>query len=67
MPGTFVMFQSPWLGALYITLVDTSSPATIVRSDVVPAGLQLRTVTGALAPMLRRGVVTILSIDCQLT
>ncbi|KAK7882528.1 hypothetical protein WMY93_028702 [Mugilogobius chulae] len=50
----------------HITLVDTGSTATLMRPDVVPPGtlleptvVKLRTVTGELAPMLGRGLVTI--------
>ncbi|KAJ8414471.1 hypothetical protein AAFF_G00053410 [Aldrovandia affinis] len=52
--------------ALAGALVDTGSTATLMRPDVVPVGtqleqtsVQLRTVTGELAPMLGRGKVVI--------
>ena len=48
-------------GASCTALVDTGSTATLMRPDVVPEGtqleqttVQLRTVTGELAPMLGR-------------
>ena len=55
-------------------LVDTGSTVTLMRPDVVPAGtqleqttVQLRTVTGELAPILGKGRVTLnvgdLSVD----
>ena len=61
-------------GAPRTALVDTGSTATLMRPDVVPAGtqleqttVQLRTVTGELAPMLSKGRVTLnvggLSVD----
>lgn len=53
-------------GAPCIALVDTGSTATLMRPDVVPAGtqmeptgVQLRTVTGVLTPMLGKAVITI--------
>lgn len=64
--GNFCHIPITLAGAPHTALVDTGSTATLVRSDAVPAGMQLepttvklRTVTGALAPMLGRGVVAI--------
>lgn len=64
--GNFCHIPITLAGAPHTALVDNCSTATLVRSDVVPAEMQLeptavklRTVTGALAPMLGRGVVAI--------
>lgn len=72
--GNFCHVSVSLGGAPCIALVDTGSTATLMRPDVVPVGtrleptgVKLRTVTGELAPMLGRGVVTIqvgtLSVD----
>lgn len=63
-------------GAPCVALVDTGSTAMLMRPDVVPRGtlleptvVNLRTVTGELAPMLGRGSVSIqvgdLSVDFE--
>lgn len=64
--GDFCHIPISLAGAQCIALVDTGSTATLMRPDVVPAGLdleptavKLRTVTGELASMLGRGVVVI--------
>ena len=64
--GDFCHVPVTLAGAPWTALVDTGSTATLMRPDVVPAGtrltptlVKLRTVTGELAPMLGRGVVTI--------
>ncbi|KAK7884629.1 hypothetical protein WMY93_027752 [Mugilogobius chulae] len=64
--GDFCHVPITLKGAQCIALVDTGSTATLMRPDVVPPGtlleptvVKLRTVTGELAPMLGRGLVTI--------
>ncbi|KAJ8366684.1 hypothetical protein AAFF_G00345480 [Aldrovandia affinis] len=64
--GNFCYVPVALAGALCSALVDTGSTATLMRPDMVPVGtqleqtsVQLRTVTGELAPMLGRGKVVI--------
>ncbi|KAJ8389511.1 hypothetical protein AAFF_G00119010 [Aldrovandia affinis] len=64
--GNFCYVPVALAGAPCSALVDTGSTATLMRPDVVPVGtqleqtsVQLRTLTGELAPMLGRGKVVI--------
>ncbi|KAJ8386236.1 hypothetical protein AAFF_G00175560 [Aldrovandia affinis] len=64
--GNFCYVPVALAGAPCSALVDTGSTATLMRPDMVPVGtqleqtsVQLRTVTGELAPMLGRGKVVI--------
>lgn len=64
--GDFCHVPITLAGTPCIALIDTGSTATLMRPDVFPAGtqleptsVQLRTVTGELAPMLGRGMVVI--------
>lgn len=64
--GNFCHVPVTICGASCTALVDTGSTATLMRPDVVPEGtqleqtaVQLRTVTGELAPMLGRGRATL--------
>lgn len=64
--GGFCHVPITLAGTPCVALVHTSSTATLMRPDVVPAGIQLeptvvklQTVTGELAPRLGSGVVAV--------
>ncbi|KAL7865827.1 hypothetical protein SRHO_G00110740 [Serrasalmus rhombeus] len=64
--GNFCHVPITLAGNPCVALVDTGSTATLMRPDLVPVEtrleptvVKLRTVTGELAPMLGRGVVTV--------
>ncbi|KAL7883614.1 hypothetical protein SRHO_G00012720 [Serrasalmus rhombeus] len=64
--GNFCHVPITLAGNPCVALVDTGSTATLMRPDLVPVetqlestGVKLRTVTGEMAPMLGRGVVTV--------
>lgn len=65
-PGDFCHIPFTLVGTPCTALVATGSTATLVRPDVVlvetqlePTTVTLRTSTGELAPMLRKGLVPI--------
>ncbi|KAL7868740.1 hypothetical protein SRHO_G00101240 [Serrasalmus rhombeus] len=64
--GNFCHVPITLAGNPCVALVDTGSTANLMRPDLVPVEtrveptvVKLRTVTGELAPMLRKGVVTV--------